>query len=123
MRRGDMQRAMDLARQALRSGLRHPVLLNLRAYGHELEGRFTEACADLEQARTLTPLDPLILSALGRCLTGAGRHIEAIAVCEAALAEDPAFAMAYYNKGAAHEQMGELKAAAAAYRNALQLDP
>lgn len=123
MRRGDIQRAMELARQALRSGLSHPVLLNLRAYGHELEGRFADACADLEQARALTPHDPVILNALGRCLTGAGRHIDAIAVCEAALAEDPAFAMAYYNKGAAHEQMGELKAAAAAYRNALQLDP
>jgi len=123
MRRGDMQRAMDLARQALRSGLRHPVLLNLRAYGHELEGRFTEACADLEQARALTPRDPVVLNALGRCLTGAGRHVDAIEACEAALAEDPNLAMAYYNKGIAQEQMGELKAASAAYRNALQLDP
>src|SRR5690242_5934206 len=100
MRRGDMQHAMDLAREALDSGLRHPVLFNLRAYGHELEGRFANACSDLEEARALTPRDPVILNALGRCLTAAGRHMDAIEACEAALAEDPAFAMAYYNKGA-----------------------
>jgi len=122
MRRGDIQHAIELARQALKDGLRHPVLFNLRAYGHEREGRFAEACADLEDARALTPRDPVILNALGRCLTGAGRHQEAVAACEAALAEDPAFAMAYYNKGSAHEQMGDLKAASAAYRSALQLD-
>jgi tetratricopeptide (TPR) repeat protein len=122
MRRGNMQGAMDLARRALKSGLRHPVLFNLRAYGHELEGRFADACADLEEARALTPRDPVILNALGRCLTGAGRHMDAIEACEAALAEDPAFAMAYYNKGTAHEQMGDLKAASSAYRNALRLD-
>ena len=123
MRRSDMQRAMELARQALKDGLRHPVLFNLRAYGHELEGRFADACADLGEARALTPRDPVILNALARCLSGAGRHIDAIEACEAALTEDPAFAMAYYNKGIAHEQIGELKAASSAYRNALQRDP
>ena len=123
MRRGDMQRAIELAGRALRSGLSHPVLFNLRAYDFELQGRFADACADLEQARTLTPHDPVILNALGRCLTSAGRHIEAIATCEAALAEDPEFVMAYYNKGAAYEQIGDLKRAAAAYRNTLRLDP
>jgi tetratricopeptide (TPR) repeat protein len=123
MRRGDMQRAMELARKALESGLRHPVLFNLRAYGYELEGRFADACSDLKEARALAPRDPVILNALGRCLTGAGRYMDAIEACEAALAEDPAFAMAYYNKGAAHEQMGDLKAASSAYRNAVRLDP
>ena len=123
MRREDMPRAMDLARQALDSGLSHPVLFNLRAYWHEVAGRFADACADLEQARVLTPRDPLILNALGRCLTGAGRHYQAIAACEAALAENPNFAMAFYNKGCAHEQVGELAQAAVAYRNAIQIDP
>jgi len=86
MRRGDIQHAIELARQALKDGLRHPVLFNLRAYAHEREGRLAEACADLEDARALTPRDPVILNALGRCLTGAGRHQEAVAACEAALA-------------------------------------
>ena len=123
MRRQDMPRALELARQALESGLRHPVLFNLRAYGNEVDGRFVEACADLEQARALAPRDPVILNALGRCLSGAGRHYEAIGACEEALAEDPNFAMAYYNKGLAHEQLGELAPATLAYRTALQVDP
>jgi tetratricopeptide (TPR) repeat protein len=123
MRRGDMQQAIKLARQALNSGLRHPVIFNLRAYGHELEGRFADACADLEQARALTPRDPVILNALGRCRIGAGRYIDAITACEAALAENPAFAIAYYNKGCAHEQLGELNTASLDYRKALQLEP
>jgi tetratricopeptide (TPR) repeat protein len=122
MRRQDMERAMELARQALDSGLSHPVLFNLRAYWHETAGLFDDACADLEMARELTPRDPVILNALGRCLTGAGRHYQAIAACEAALAENPNFAMAHYNKGCAHEQLGELAAADLAYRNALRID-
>ena len=123
MRRQDMQRAMELARQALDSGLSHPVLFNLRAYWHETGGRFEDACADLERACRLTPRDPVILNALGRCLSGASRHYEAIAACEQALAENPNFAMAYFNKGLAHEQLGELAAADFAYRNTLRIDP
>ena len=71
MRREDMDRAMELARQALDSGLRHPVLFNLRAYWHETGGRFDDACADLEMARGLTPRDPVILNALGKSITSA----------------------------------------------------
>lgn len=123
MRRQDMDRAMVLARQALDAGMRHPVLFNLRAYWHETAGRFEEACRDLEKARGLTPHDPVILNALGRCLSGAGRHYDAIAACEAALVENPNFAVAYYNKGLAHEQLAELAAASLAYRNAIRLDP
>ena len=105
MKRGDVQRAIGLARQALDSGLSHPVLFNLRAYEHEREGRFVEACADLESARKITPRDPLILNALGRCLTGAGRYYDSIAACGAALAE-PSFAWPL--NSACHEQLGEL---------------
>ena len=123
MRRHDMPHALELARQALASGLRHPVLFNLRAYGHEIEGRIGDACADLELARALAPRDPVILNALGRCLSSAGRNREAIEACDEALAEDPNFAMAYYHKGLAYEQLGELAPAALAYQNAVKIAP
>src|SRR5882724_4212272 len=123
MKRGEMQRAIALARQALDAGMSHPVLLNLRAYEHESEGRYREACADLETARKLTPRDSVILNALGRCLAGGGRYYDSLVACEAALAEDPRLAVAHYNLGFAHEQLGELDAASTCYGRALQLAP
>ena len=43
----DLPRATTLAREALAAGTLHPVLLNLRAYWYEGQGRDAEAFADL----------------------------------------------------------------------------
>jgi tetratricopeptide (TPR) repeat protein len=123
MRRGDMPSAMALARGALVAGLRHPVLFNLRAYGHESGGDFAAACADLEAALALAPGSARLLNELGRCRTGNGEFAEAVAACAAAIAAEPRLASAHHNKALAHEQLGELDAAWEDYRRAVALDP
>ena len=123
LRRNEVAEAMVLARQALDQGLSDSVLLSLRAYWHESEGRFATAVQDLEQARQLAPRDARLLNAMGRCLAELGRHDEALAALDAALSIAPGLARAHYNRGLALEQRGMLVSAAEAHTRAVALEP
>jgi tetratricopeptide (TPR) repeat protein len=119
----DLSRATTLARDALAAGTLHPVLLNLRAYWYEGQGRDTEAFADLQQAQALAPDDIGISNALGLAHARAGRHREAIASFDAVIARAPDFGPAHFNKGWASETLGEIPTARECYENAHRLMP
>jgi tetratricopeptide (TPR) repeat protein len=123
IRAQDMGRAIALAVAALAAGDEHPAFLNLRALQHEEAGRFDQALADLEAAERLSPGDFTLPNAQGLTLARMNRNHEAIAAFDRALALNPDFAPAWFNRGCALEPVGELVAARAAYERALQIDP
>ena len=119
----DLPRATTLAREALAAGTLHPVLLNLRAYWYEGQGRDAEAFADLQQAQALAPDDFGIRNALGLAHARNGRHREAIACFDAVIALAPDFGPAHFNKGWASETLGEIRTAHECYEHAQRLMP
>ncbi len=119
----DIPKAVGLARAALDQGDVHPLLLNLRAYWFEDQGKLAEALADLEKARTLAPDDVPVLNALGLCLSKLERWDDAIAAFDAVIARDKGFAPAHYNRGWNSEFRGDLEQAGKSYRDALALNP
>jgi tetratricopeptide (TPR) repeat protein len=119
----DIARATTLARQALEAGTEHPVLLNLRAYWFESQGRDAEAFADLLRARNLAPDNAGICNALGLAHARFGRHRESIQCFDAAIRLAPDFGPAYFNKGWTSEALGDLIAARDGHARAHQLMP
>ncbi|HEY5238364.1 MAG TPA: tetratricopeptide repeat protein, partial [Rhizomicrobium sp.] len=122
-RAGDVPRAMDMAREALHTGLIHPLLLNLRAYWLETQGRDEEALADLRRAVFMAPKDPLIQNSYGLCLSKLNRRPEAVAAFRAAVTSDPNFGHAHFNLGMALEREGEIETAQKSYERAAELMP
>jgi len=119
----DLPRAITLAREALAKGVVHPLLLNLRAYWLESQGRNREALGDLQAAHSLAPKDAMVLNALGLCLAKLERPFEAANAFEEAAALKPNFASAHFNHGWASEAAGELAAAARSFETAFRLEP
>jgi tetratricopeptide (TPR) repeat protein len=119
----DLARAVGLARQALADGREHPLLLNLRAYWLEQQGRAREALADLERARTLAPEDALVANALGLCLARLNRFWDAREAFHDASNLQPDLAPAHFNLGWVSEELGLLEEARHAFVRAEQLDP
>lgn len=118
----DTERAIRLARKALSDGFENPLLLNLRAYWHEQQGRSGEAFKDLARARQLAPDDPLISNAFGLCLAQLHRLHEAHAAFQHAVRLQPDFAPAHFNLGWVAEDLGLLEEARQAFLRAEQLD-
>lgn len=117
----DFDRAGEIARTAIAGGVVHPVLLNLRSYWHERNGRLEAALADLEHARVLAPGDATILNALGLCYEKLGRMREALEAFRSAASADPRFAAAHINLGRLSEWAGRPREAQASYATALEL--
>ena len=86
-------------------------------------GRAEEALRAEEAALALAAGDPLALNGKGLLLVDAGRHAEAAKAFEAAMSADPTNAMYAANLGNALRAMGQLEAAGAAYRRALDSAP
>ena len=118
---GERDRALRLAVAALEEGVDHPLLLNLRAWGHERAGRFAEALTDLEHARDIAPDDIPILNALALAYQRARRWRESAVLFARVAAAAPDFLPAHLNLGWTYEHMGELKQAGGAYEAALAL--
>ena len=119
----DLSHATTLAREALAAGTLHPVLLNLRAFWFEGQGRDAEAFADLQRARMLAPEDIGICNALGLAHARSERYREAIECFDAVIALDPDFGPAYFNKGWVSEGLGELLTARDCHAHANRLIP
>ena len=119
----DFARATTLAREALAAGTEHPVLLNLRAFWFESQGRDAEAFADLQRARNLAPDNVGICNALGLAHARLGRNREAIQCFDAAIGLAPDFGPAYFNKGWVSEGLGDLHAARDCHAQAHRLTP
>jgi Tfp pilus assembly protein PilF len=123
IRAPDLDRAVRLAETALAEGREHSLLLNLRAWRLERDGRYLDALADLRQARALSPRDVPTLNALGLCLAHLNRTAEAVEAFEAAVAADPDFAPAHFNRGWTSEALGDLDQAHASFERAQALNP
>jgi len=119
----DLPRAIELARKHLDEGLEHPLLLNLRAYWHEAAGRTMHSLVDLNRASLLAPGSAIILNSLGLAYARQHQQADALRAFNEAVAIDPAFAPAQFNKGWASEDMGELAAAKNAFAKAAELTP
>ncbi len=123
LRAQNIERAVDLAEAALRSGAEHALLLNLRAWRAERAGRYDAALVDLQRARRLAPGDVPTLNALGLCLANLQRPVESLEAFDAAIAIDPAFAPAHFNRGWVSEEVGELDQARSSFETAARLNP
>jgi tetratricopeptide (TPR) repeat protein len=123
LRAQNIERAADLAEAALRGGAQHALLFNLRAWRAERSGRYDAALADLQRARGLAPGDIPTLNALGLCLANLQRPGEALEAFDAAIAIDPAFAPAHFNRGWVSEELGELDRARSSFEAAARLNP
>jgi tetratricopeptide (TPR) repeat protein len=123
IRAPDLDRAVRLAETALADGREHALLLNLRAWRLERDGLYLDALADLKHARALSPRDVPTLNALGLCLARLDRMGEAVEAFEAAVAADPNFAPAHFNRGWASEAIGDLDQARSSLEAAHALNP
>ncbi len=123
VRGSDLPGGIALAKQALDGGFEHPLLLNLRALDHERQGRPDLALIDLERARSLAPEDWGLANAAGLCLAQLGRTLDAVDAFARAIALQPAFAQAHYNKGWSIESAGDLVEAQRCYEQAIAIKP
>lgn len=120
---GDPERAGDMAIDALRDGLEHPMAFSLAASRFEETGQLDEALALLEKARVLAPDAPGIANALGLCLQRLDRHDDAVSAFDAALVADPAFVPAITNRAGSLAAMARLVDAKAGFEAAQALQP
>lgn len=86
----DFERAGALADAAHKSGLEHPMVLNLVALKLEREEKFEEALKILDRACELAPDDPAAQHARGLCLHRLERYAEALAEFDAVVLAQPA---------------------------------
>jgi tetratricopeptide (TPR) repeat protein len=120
---GDVAQAQRLADAALAAGQQHPMLFNLAAGRLEQEGRYEDALALLQQGHALAPADPGLNHALGLVLNRLERYVEAVQRFDAVIAAQPGFAAAHAARGTALEAIADIRAAEAAYRRAIELQP
>ena len=123
VRAGDLEAAAGLAEAALAAGLQHPMLFNLAADRLERQARFEDALGMLQQGQALAPADPGLNQAMGLVLHRLERFVRAVARFDAVIAAQPGFAPAYAARGASREAIGDIQAAEADYRRAVELQP
>lgn len=119
----DIPRAVALARTALERGGEHPLLFNLRAHWFESQKQNQEALADLRRAQKLAPDDPIVLNALGLACARVDQMAEARIWFSEAIQREPRFAPAYFNRGWASEELGDLDLARASYLELTHMNP
>jgi tetratricopeptide (TPR) repeat protein len=117
---GNLSRAAKLARRALEARIEHPGFYVLVGQEALNEGRPEEALGLFQRGRKLDARDPNLLTGLGLAMAAASRHAEALEAFDAALKYAPGFAGALALKGEAHEHLGQLDQAVAAYEAAYQ---
>lgn len=123
VRAGRLAEAVDYARKVLDEGVRHPLLLNLRSFWFEQQGRDFDAQKDLDLAARLAPRDALVLNAYGILLARLQKRREAIAAFSSAIEVAPDFAQAHFNLGCAFEAVGDLPRGESCFTRALELKP
>jgi tetratricopeptide (TPR) repeat protein len=119
----DVPTAVSIAAEAVAAGVEDGLLLNLAAYGLQVQRRYAESMALLTRASSLTPRDPLIHNAIGQLLSQQGRNREAAAAFEKALSLDPMLATAHNGLGQLFEGIGEYDRARAHLEKAARIAP
>jgi tetratricopeptide (TPR) repeat protein len=123
LHKGELPRAVQMARTALDQGLIHPMLLNLRSYWHSQSGRPADALSDLRIALQMAPGDVFVRNALGLLLVHTGKWQEALPLMEETVRMAPGFAPAQYSLGWIYAFSGELAAARNCFEAAIAIDP
>ena len=92
-------------------------------YGELLmvQGRFAESLTQLDRARELNPVSPVINLALASRSYYAGQLDQSIEQCQKTLASEPAFVSAHQYLARAYEQKGMQAEATAEFKKALEL--
>ncbi|THD81733.1 MAG: sulfotransferase family protein [Phenylobacterium sp.] len=121
--RQDVERAVDLADQALARGEIHPLFLNLAAHRLQQQGRIGAALDLLHKALDIDPNDPYVLNSIGNCFTQIGVADQALLAFQSALSVMPDFAQAHHGVGLALAVLGDRKTAYRAHRQAALLAP
>lgn len=119
---GAFPKAEALAAQALTSGFRHPLLFNVAAFREERLGNLTQALQYLAQAEKLAPDDATIVTAIGNCLSKAGRPKLARNAFHRAIVLVPTYAPAHQGLGVTLTALRETESALASHRTAASLD-
>jgi tetratricopeptide (TPR) repeat protein len=119
----DVERAAQLAEQAVAQGFEHPLFYNLAASRHETRREFSRAVELLERGLALAPGDLGMMTALGMCLNRLRRTERALAVFDGVLALRPDFAPARYGKGVGLLGLGDFAGARRCFAAAADLLP
>ena len=123
LRAGKLPQAMLLAQDAADGGLIHPNLLTLAALQELEAGRPDKAHGHMARAHDLAPYNPDVLHVEGMTLAGLGRHKEAIALFDRALARSARLTAAHYNKALSLSALHEWQRAQMEFERTLDLDP
>jgi tetratricopeptide (TPR) repeat protein len=115
--------AINLAVEALRRGVRHPLVWTLVAEGLESQGRLPEALNLLQRASALAPDDARVWFGLGRVLFPLGRREEAGVVLDRGLTLSPDDYRGRIDAGTLRLRLGELKAASEHFQRAAEIAP
>jgi aspartate beta-hydroxylase len=121
--RGQTFDAERLLQQAQLEAPQHPLVLAEKGRRLLQAGNPIEAHDLLEQAVKTDPSLPSLWTSLATTLRALDRPDEEMVALDKALALDPRNLRALLQKGSLHELRGQPRAAAALYRNALQLIP
>lgn len=119
---GDWASVFAKTDRAFATGFNDEILYRFRGVRAQQEGRLESAIADFEIALSRSAGDIGLLCAVGLCLARLGRGVEAVARLDEAIALQPEFAPAHFNRGFALEGLGDVVGARAAYKRAVDLD-
>ncbi len=121
-RGGNGAEAERLYRSILEDEPEHPDALHYLGVVHAQRGAYEEACRLIERSLGRHRSAPAY-SHLGNALKGLRRLDEAVAAYDRAIALDPAYVAAHYNRGNALRALGRFDEALAGYERALALQP
>ena len=93
------------------------------ALAHHQAGQLAEAEISYKAALKMAPDSGGVLHNLGVLAAETGRHREAIGYFDRAIAGEPAYASAYFNKANALHALGHNAGALENYRHVVSLDP
>src|SRR5271156_2534638 len=122
-KKGRVDEAIELFRQALALNPNFPEALSNLGLALDSKGKDDEAISDFDKALALKPSDAVTESNLGLALYHEKKYYDSISTYRKAIALNPKFAQAYNGMGAALLASGNATDAVAAYRRALELMP
>jgi len=122
-RSGDLDRAYELSSVAILHGNRHPAFFDIVSGWLARHGQGNEAMAALGLLRTLAVQDPVLLVRTGVLLLRLRHPPEALVAFDAAIALQPNFARAHYERGVTLGILGRIDEMRAAHERTLTLDP
>ena len=123
LRAGDLDRATNVAEDALASGIEHPHFLTLAAYRRIERGENDAGLALAMRACEISPSNVDALSAVGTCLAKLERSAEAVAAFDKALVLAPDDADLHFRIAVALEAAKEYRRAAEEFERTFTLEP